>query len=433
MSKKKKIKPIKAGPVQSRPASKSVKPKGEGKTLLTWILPILLFTGICFSPMLKNQLTNWDDEYYVVQNALLRGPDWAGIFSKPVVSNYHPITIATLAANYSMTGLDASSYLITNLLLHLINTGLVFYFIWLISGKKLWVAAFTAIVFGIHPMHVESVAWVSERKDVLYTLFFLLSLIQYWYFLTGKKNKNLIYCFLFFALSLLSKPAAIILPFVLVLLDYWYGRPIGKRSIVEKIPFLFLSLVFAVITVKLQSKTAIAGLDFYPLWSRFFFATYTSMMYIIRFFVPYPLSTFHPFPATKSLGWPIMLSPLFMLALLALIWFKRRNKLLVFSFFFFMINLVLVLQIVSIGGTLLAERYTYVPYIAMAFLIGMLLDKYSTPTNRSLLWGIPAAGLLVFGFITFQRTKVWKDSDTLWTNVIEHFPNSSVPRTNRAN
>src|SRR5688572_3536294 len=433
MSKKKKIKPIKAGPVQSRPASKSVKTKGESKTLLTWMLPILLFTGICFFPMLKNQLTNWDDEYYVVQNALLRGPDWAGIFSKPVVSNYHPITIATLAANYSMTGLDASSYLITNLLLHLINTGLVFYFIWLISGKKLWVAAFTAIVFGIHPMHLESVAWVSERNDVLYTLFFLLSLIQYWYFLTGKKNKNLIYCFLFFALSLLSKPAAIILPFVLVLLDYWFGRPIGKRSIVEKIPFLFLSLVFAVITVKLRSKTAIAGLDFYPLWSRFFFATYTSMMYIIRFFVPYPLSTFHPFPATKSLGWPIMLSPLFMLALLALIWFKRRNKLLVFSFFFFMINLVLVLQIVSIGGTLLAERYTYVPYIAMAFLIGMLLDKYSTPTNRSLLWGILLAGLLVFGFITFQRTKVWKDSDTLWTNVIEHFPNSSVPRTNRAN
>src|SRR5688572_711886 len=168
MSKKKKIKPAKAGPQQSQSASKTVKTKGKGKTLLIWILPILAVTGIFLSPMLKNGLTNWDDEYYVVQNALLRGPDWAGIFSKPVVSNYHPITIATLAANYSMTGLDASSYLITNLLLHLINTGLVFYFIWLMSEKKLWVAAFTAIVFGIHPMHVESVAWVSERKDVLY-------------------------------------------------------------------------------------------------------------------------------------------------------------------------------------------------------------------------------------------------------------------------
>ena len=433
MSKKKKIKPAKAGPVQSRPANKPVKSKGYDKTLLICILPILIFTGICFLPMLNNHLTNWDDEYYVVQNALLRGPDWAGIFSKPVVSNYHPVTIATLALNYSMTELDASSYLITNLLLHLINTGLVFYFIWLISGKKLWVAAFTAIVFGVHPMHVESVAWVSERKDVLYTLFFLLSLIQYWYFLASKKNKNLIYCFLFFALSLLSKPAAIILPFVLVLLDYWYGRPIGKKSIPEKIPFLFLSLVFAVVTVKLQSKTAIAGLEFYPLWSRFFFATYTSMTYIIRFFIPYPLSTFHPFPVTKSLGWQIMLSPLFMLALLAVIWFKRKNKLLVFSFFFLMINLALVLQIISIGGTLLAERYTYVPYIGVAFFIGMLLDKYTVRINKSLLWGIPAVVILIFGIITFQRTKVWKDSDTLWTNVIKYYPNSSVPRTNRAN
>jgi tetratricopeptide (TPR) repeat protein len=319
------------------------------------------------------------------------------------------------------------------LLLHLINTGLVFYFIWLISGRRLLVAAFTAIVFGIHPMHVESVAWVSERKDLLYTLFFLLSLNQYWYFLTNKKNKNLIYCFIFFDLSILSKPAAIILPFILILLDYWYGRKFSKKVIVEKIPFLFVSVLFAIITVKLQSKTAIAGLDFYPLWARFFFATYTSMMYVVRFFVPYPLSAFHPFPMTKSLGWPIMLSPLVMLALLTVIWFKRKDKLLVFCFFFFMINLVLVLQIVSIGGTLLSERYTYVPYIGMAFFIGMMLDKYSAKFNRSLLWGITGAVILVFGIITFQRTKVWKDSDTLWTNVLKHFPNSSVPRTNRAN
>jgi len=433
MSKKKKINPAKTGPVQSKTANKPVKIKEKSKKLLIWILPILLFTGICFFPMLKNQLTNWDDEYYVVQNALLRGPDWAGIFSKPIVSNYHPITIATLAANYSMTGLDASSYLILNLLLHLINTGLVFYFIWLISGKRLWVAAFTAIVFGIHPMHVESVAWVSERKDLLYTIFFLLSLIQYWYFLANKKSKNLIYCFIFFALSILSKPAAIILPFILILLDYWYGRKFTTKVIVEKIPFLLVSILFAIITVKLQSKTAIAGLDFYPLWARFFFATYTSMMYIVRFFVPYPLSAFHPFPMTKNLGWPIMLSPLFMLAFLAVTWFRRKNKLLVFSFFFFMINLALVLQIVSIGGTLLAERYTYVPYIGMAFFIGTMLDKYSVTINKLLLWGITGAVLLVFGIITFQRTKVWKDSDTLWTNVLEHFPNSSVPRTNRAN
>jgi hypothetical protein len=118
------------------------------------------------------------------------------------------------------------------------------------------------------------------------------------------------------------------------------------------------------------------------------------MVYIVRFFVPYPLSAFHPFPSTTTMPLPMILSPAFMLAILAIVWFKRKNKLLVFSFFFFMINLVLVLQLVSIGGTLLSERYTYVPYIGMAFIIGMLLDKYSTSINRFLLWGIPAANII---------------------------------------
>ena len=267
MSKKKNIKDKK--PVISQAQSVIEKKPRQGKikrtSLLPWLLPILIVTGICFIPMLSNELTNWDDEYYVVQNNLLRGPDWAGIFdiNKPVVSNYHPVTVLTLALNYQMTQLDPSSYLVTNLLLHLANTGLVFYFIFLISGRRIWVAAFSAIIFGIHPMHVESVAWVSERKDVLYTFFFLLSLIQYWYFLNSNKKKHAAFSLLFFALSILSKPAAIILPLILFLLDYWHGQNL-KKNLLLKIPFLLISIAFAIITVNIQSKTAIAGLDFYP-------------------------------------------------------------------------------------------------------------------------------------------------------------------------
>ena len=431
---KKKVKVVKTIRTQPPAEKKPQRNKGKQVSLWPWLLPILLVTGICFIPMLGNQLTNWDDEYYVVQNNFLRGPDWASIFdiSKPVVSNYHPITVASLALNYQMTQLDPSSYLITNLLLHLANTGLVFYFIFLISGRRMWVAAFCAIVFGVHPMHVESVAWISERKDVLYTFFFLLSLIQYWYFLTSNKNKHIIFSLLFFALSILSKPAAIILPPVLFLLDYWYGQNL-KKNLLWKIPFIAISIAFAIITVKIQSKTAIAGLDFYPLWSRFFFATYTSTIYVLRFFVPYPLSTFHPFPSPGNLGWAVLLSPIFSIGLLIFVWIKRKNKLIVFSFFFFMINLALVLQLIPIGGTLVSERYTYVPYISMAFLIGMLLEKYSNAKNRNLLWGIPVAILLVFCIMTFLRTKVWKNSETLWSNVLKHYPDAPVPRTNRAN
>src|SRR5258705_7136955 len=122
--------------ITTPPAVTSRKPRKKNKFLLLWLLLIIVVTAICFFPMLKNNFTNWDDEYYVINNMLLRGPNWQGIFSQPVVSNYHPLTIISLAINYGLTGTDPSSYLIFNLLLHLINTALVFYFIWTISVKK---------------------------------------------------------------------------------------------------------------------------------------------------------------------------------------------------------------------------------------------------------------------------------------------------------
>ena len=268
MSKKAKIKP------KSRtnpPIAKAEKTKSlANRSLLPWLLPVLALTAICFLPMLSNGFTNWDDELYVKENPLLKGPDWQGIFSQASASNYHPLTILSLAFNYAISGTDPFSYHLVNWLLHILNTGLVFIFIYKISGKKPYVAAFAAVIFGVHPMHVESVAWVSERKDVLYALFFLLALLQYWRFLETGKRVKAIFCFVFFVLSLLSKPAAIILPFVLLLLDYWYGRSVNWKVVAEKIPFFALSLVFGFITVKVQSADAIVGLEVYPLWTRFF-------------------------------------------------------------------------------------------------------------------------------------------------------------------
>ncbi len=406
---------------------------GNYVSIWIWMLPVLVITAGGYLPVFNNQLTNWDDEYYVVQNYLLRGPDWKGIFTQPVVSNYHPVTIISLAFNYALTGLDASSYLITNFILHLINTVLVFYFIYTISGKKVWVAAFTALIFGIHPMHVESVAWVSERKDLLYTLFFLLSLMQYWRYLETGRSSKLLFSFLFFVLSILSKPAAIILPLVLLLLDYWKGRSFSSKMITEKIAFFLVSAVLAIITVKLQSKTAIAGLDFYPLWTRFFFATYVTTIYVIRFLVPWPLSAFHPYPPPSDLGWPVLASPLFIIALLVFLWYQRKNRLVIFSIGFFIVNLILVMQVISIGATIVAERYTYVPYISLAFLVGMWLDKYRSAPIKPVVWLIAAAATLAFGYITYKRTDVWQNSGRLWDDVIKRFPNAPVPRTNRAN
>ena len=399
---------------------------------LVWPLAAVLITAVCLSPALKNGFVNWDDEYYVVTNALLRGPQWIGIFTRPVVSNYHPLTVLSLAANYAISGTEPWSYLLFSLLLHLANTVLVFWFAYLLSNKKRWVAFFTALFFGIHPMHVESVAWISERKDVLYTLFFLLSLIAYWKYLQTNKSTGYWACLLLFVCSLLSKPAAIVLPLVLLLLDYWKERPFTRRVVLEKIPFFLVSGLFAVITFELQSVTAMTSLALYPVWVRLFFASYAIIVYLAWFFVPYPLSAFHPFPVPDHLGWAIYVSPIFLLAVILLIWHFRKNRLVVFGLLFFLINILLVLQLIPIGLTIVSERYTYVPYIGLAFLVTMIVVK-----NVSAKRFIPAAaGAVVvfsaFGFVSFKRTQVWKDSDSLWTDVINHYPNASLPRGDRA-
>ena len=382
--------------------------------------------------MFNNGFTNWDDDNYVLNNALLRGPEWAGIFTKPVVSNYHPLTIISLAFNYAVSGTDAWSYLFLNLLFHVINTILVFVFIYRISEEKTMAAFFTALIFGIHPMHVESVAWISERKDVLYTFFFLLSLLQYCKYLQTGKQKQLWICFLFFALSLLSKPAAIVLPMVLFLLDYWMQRTFTKKLVIEKIPFFLAAVLFTVITLNIQSVTAITSLNVYPLWMRFFFACYGVMTYFFHFFIPYPLSAFYPFPPPDNLGWQVYASPLFVLVLLFLLWRYRKNKLLVFGFMFYAVNLILVLQFVSVGYAIVSDRYTYVPYIGIAFLFSMLVNNYLKSPAKTAVTIACVAVISIFAFLTFQRVQVWKNSDSLWTNVIEQNPLTPLPRGKRA-
>ena len=393
---------------------------------------VLVITALCLFPMLRNGFTNWDDEYYVVNNSLLRGPDWIGIFTRPVVSNYHPLTVLSLAANFAISGKDPHSYLILNLLLHLLNVVLVFVFIYSISHRQTLVAFFTALIFGIHPMHVESVAWISERKDLLYTLFYLLALMQYWQFLQSRKPLRLWLCFLLFVFSLFSKPAAIVLPLVLFLMDYWQQRPMTRQVMLEKIPFVLVAVLFAIITLKLQSVTAMTSVDLYPFWVRLFFASYAVLVYFFRFFVPYPLSAFHPFPEPGHLGLVIYLAPLFLAALLFVIWQLRKNRLVVFGFLFFLVNILLVLQLIPIGMTIVSERYTYVPYIGLAFLFTMLAGEYLK--EKRLVPAIAGAVVIffLFGFLTFNRTQVWKDSDSLWGDVINRYPDAPLPRGERA-
>ena len=430
MTKNKKSKQEKISNVKTADVKNAV--AGKKNSLFPWVALLAGITIVCFLPVLKNEFLNWDDIFYVTENPLLKNHDWKGLLTQPVGSNYHPLTMLSLALNSELFDFKPFSFLLLNLLLHTANTLLVYYFILLISDKKTWVAFFTALLFGIHPMHVESVAWISERKDVLYAFFFLISLIQYWRYLQTDRKINYWFCFLFFILSLLSKPSAIILPLVLFLLDYWKGRPWQKAMLMEKIIFLLTSLFFGILLLMTQSTSAMAGLAVYPVWSRLLFACYVVMTYVVRFFIPYPLSAFHPYPDPANLGWQVILSPLFIIGLGLMLWRWQKNKLFVFSILFFIVNLILVLQVLSIGYTIVAERYTYMPYVGLAFLVCMKLNSYQKKHGLFSVWILPALIIAVFGYLTFQRTKVWKDSGSLWSDVIQHYKETPVPRGNRA-
>ena len=400
------------------------------------IITILILTLIAFIPVFKAEFVSWDDPDYVTQNQSIRSlGNFKEIVTSPVQGNFHPITMLSLAVNYASSGKNAGSYHVMNLLFHLMNIVLVFFFVFRLSGKKPWIDFITALIFGLHPLHVESVAWVSERKDVLYSFFFLGGLLSYLNFLEKGKYSRLLIVLVFFLLSLLSKPAAVIFPLVLIALDYYYGR-LNLKSLLEKIPFFLLSLLFGILTVQAQSKTgAVAGAGLFPGYFRFFFGFYGIMMYIIKTLLPINLCTFYPFPAVNNaLPNEYYISVAFGAALVTgLIFSLRKQKLIAFSILFFLINLLLVLQFMPVGSAIIADRYTYLPLIGI-FIIPAFFFQNRVDKNKG---KVPSGGFALLAAIsiillvmTYSQAATWKNSATLWDKAISVSP-SSKAYTNR--
>jgi len=398
-------------------------------------LPVLAITFVLFIPALSNGFTNWDDILYVTNNPLLKDLSIDGlkeIFSTPVVSNYHPLTILSLALNYQAAELQPMTYHLTSIILHVINTGLVFWFIWLLSSGNRWVSAAVALLFGIHPMHVESVAWISERKDLLYTMFYVAAMIAYVKYVRAKEIKHLVIVTVLGGISLLCKPAAIVLPLSLLAIDFYLRRPWNTKWIIEKIPLFVLSGVLAYATMAIQAKRAIASVELHSIVERINFAGFGFIWYLLKVVVPYPLSSLHPFPPE--------LTPMYYLGTLAsialVVWLalKVRNRNILFGFGFYLINLLLVLQVISIGNAVVAERYTYVPYISIFFMLAMeiyalLQNKWSK--IRPVVLGLVGTWIVAMALMSWQRIGVWHDSQTLWENVLSHYPKSPRAWTNK--
>ena len=405
-------------------------PSSHGPWLL-WLGVILVLTFVAYVPSLDNDFTSWDDNGYVTGNALVAHPNLIGLLTVPLGGNHHPLTMASLALNYQMSGLHPGSYHWLNLLLHLANTALVFFFIRRLSGRRFWTSVASALFFGIHPMHVESVAWVAERKDVLYAFFYLLAVIIYLRFLDTRRPVWLAFTLLAFVLSVASKPAAVVLPLTLFAIDYYRRRPMTRSVVLEKVPFFAVSIVGGLLTIHAQrSAGAIADPQLWSLFQRLLFASYATVMYVVKLFLPFSLSVVYPIPevAVKPLGPEFYLAFLAIAILLpALVYVFRRNRAVLFGVAFFFLNIILVLQLVPVGSSIIAERYTYLPYIGLFFALAWWLAERPGPRPA----GVPVKPLVAAALIllaplsliqTWKRCDVWQNSETLLNDTIGKYP-----------
>jgi tetratricopeptide (TPR) repeat protein len=403
---------------------------------------VALITVLVYFNSLNNQFLNdWDDGTYVTNN-----PDIKPALDNSLVKNaftkfsnghYHPLTTISYGLEYKLFGSEAKPFHVFNLIFHLIATLLVFVFIKLLNGESV-VAFITSLLFAIHPMHVESVAWISDRKDLLCTIYFVGALCVYLLYIKKGGTKFYIFTFLLFIAALLSKAMAITLPFVLLVIDYFKDRKISQKVIVEKIPFLVLSVIFGYISVLSQkSNDALGDISALSIIDRLAFSGYSLVMYIVKLVWFKGLSAFYNYPLLENGKYP-MLYYIIPLTLFVLAWLlfrmKEQRKLIVFSFGFFLITIALVLQIIPAGNVIMADRYTYLPYIGLFFFIAVMAKKFlSLEKTRNI-----ASGALIIYFIaccyfSFERTKIWHDSMALWNNTIENNPDAALPYNNRAN
>ena len=430
------------------------------------IVAIIVAVGVfcIFLPALQNGFTNWDDADYVTENDHIRpfGADsvlWA--FTQFYAANWHPLTWLSHGIDVALWDLNPVGHHLSNNILHALNTFLVILLmarLMRIAQSKLPVlrderailiaAATTGILFGIHPLHVESVAWVAERKDLLCGLFFLLSLLAYAGYAKAVRGdespsgtyrcRNYLLALLFFFLAILSKPMAITLPIILLILD-WYPfdriRTMAnlRSAIVEKIPFILISLASAVITVFSQQSGAVIPFAQISLVFRLFVSSKALLVYLGKMVLPIHLVPFYPYPSALSPDFlPFFLSVIAIS--IAVFRFARKNRLWPAVWSIYVVMLLPVLGIVQVGGQYMADRYTYLPSIGPFLLFGLgaswFYQKCRGVRARFVLLlstlGIIAGTLVIVALSlrTIEQIGIWENSITLWTYAIEQDPDS---------
>lgn len=398
-------------------------------------LLLVVATLALYNPVNRHPFVNYDDDRYVTGNAHIhKSVNWdtiAWAFSSTEQGNWHPLTWLSHALDYQLFHQNPAGHHFTSVLIHAANAVLLFLFL-IYATHRLGTSLFVAALFALHPINVESVAWVAERKNVLCTLFLFAALIAYcWYARRPDWRRYLAFTGLF-VLGLMSKPMVITFPFVLLLLDYW---PLGRiragqgdapqaplsKLVIEKIPLLALSAVSAVITMQAQrAGGAVRSTAQFSLSVRLENAVVGYAMYLWKMIWPSHLAPIYPHPGDSLAGWQVGTSALVLLAVTGVALNCRAKRYLLTGWLWFLGTLVPVIGLVQVGDQAMADRYAYIPLVGIFVMIAWGLADLADSKHIGLIVRvIPAACVLVaLSFATNRQLSYWSSNYNLWTHAL---------------
>ncbi|HQI74152.1 MAG TPA: tetratricopeptide repeat protein, partial [Smithella sp.] len=410
------------------------------------IIFLIVTSVIAFSPVAANEFINFDDNGYITENVrvqqgiTLQNVQWA--LTTTYFSYWHPLTWLSHMLDWHLFGANASGHHLMSLFLHIGSVIFLFLFLYK-TTNHIWPAAFAAALFSLHPLRVESVAWASERKDVLNIFFTVLCFYAYAFYADEKKVSRYVLCMLFFVLAVMSKPMAVTLPFVLLLLDYWplnrWGNPYhentknGFSSVIkligEKIPFFCLSLAASAGAIWAQSKEGtVASLDNVPFMIRTSNAIVAYVSYLGKLLWPVNLAVFYPYEYVLP-PWKILFSAAVILVItLIVMYYIRKKPFLFVGWYIYLGTLVPVIGLVQVGSQAMADRYTYVPSLGITFVLAWGIPSIieNQKLRKRFLAPVAVIFLSLLMLLTWQQCHYWKNSVTVFIHAISVTKNNAL-------
>ena len=391
---------------------------------------LVLMTAVVFARVIGFDFTIYDDDVYVTKNPAVQAGlnrltlEWA--FRTMYNANWHPLTWISYLLDSRLFGIDSHAFHAVNLLLHMANVVLLFLLLRRMTSS-LWKSALVAALFAVHPLHVESVAWVAERKDVLSTLFWILTMWAYVRYTERPDTVRQVIVLVLFALGLMAKPMLVTLPLILLLMDYWPLQRLKKVKtadlIWEKLPMFGLSLASSLMTYKAQQAWgSTIPIRFVPPILRVENALVSYASYIGKMVVPRGLAAFYPYPDKLPL-WEVVGSAVLLVGVTLLVLkAARRHPYLAFGWLWYLVTLLPVIGLIQVGSQAMADRYTYVPLIGLFIMAAWLPGQWGNGVMGR--WGkrtLPTAAVLIIGALmvcSWMQVGYWRDDITLFERAV---------------